>query len=103
MNNDILINALKNKFNIDAKASGRNDLIVQNEGVDKKISGSAYKLKLGNIKTGEGKKSLHHGTLLLDLDFTALSKYLNPNKLKLQSKGVVSVIQRVINLKELNN
>jgi len=28
MNNDILINALKNKFNIDAKASGRNDLIV---------------------------------------------------------------------------
>ena len=98
MNNDLLLGALK-KFGLEAKASGRNDLTIENEGVDKKISGSAYKLKLGNIKTGEGRKSLHHGTMLLDLELGALGKYLNPSKAKLESKGVDSVISRVINLK----
>jgi lipoate-protein ligase A len=83
MNNDILLNALKNGFKLDVKASGRNDLVVQHLGIEKKFSGSAYKLKLGNIKTGEGKKSLHHGTLLINLDLNALNKYLNPSKLKL--------------------
>ena len=42
MNNDIVINSLKNHFGIDARASGRNDLIVED---GKKVSGSAYKLK----------------------------------------------------------
>jgi lipoate-protein ligase A len=66
----------------------------------RKISGSAYKLKLGRAD-GEGRRSLHHGTMLLDLDFKALQKYLNPNKKKLESKGVDSVISRVMNLKEI--
>lgn len=48
MNNDILLNALKDGFGIEAQASGRNDLTTHHEGFDKKISGSAYKLKLGN-------------------------------------------------------
>ena len=65
----------------------------------KKVSGSAYKLKLGK-KDGSGKRSLHHGTMLLDIEMGALSKYLNPNKKKLESKGVTSVISRVMNLKE---
>jgi lipoate-protein ligase A len=77
-------------------------LIVKHLDKERKISGSAYKLRLGNHKTGEGKRSLHHGTMLLDLELDALTKYLNPNKAKLLSKGVDSVIQRVINLKELN-
>ena len=51
LNNDVILNALKNKFNIIAQASGRNDLTVHHDGVDKKISGSAYKLKLGNPKS----------------------------------------------------
>ena len=38
--------------------------------------------------------------MLLDLDKEALGKYLNPNKAKLLSKGVDSVISRVMNLKE---
>lgn len=38
--------------------------------------------------------------MLLDLDLTALDKYLSPNKLKLKSKGVDSVVSRVMNLKE---
>ena len=41
--------------------------------------------------------------MLLDLELNALGKYLNPSKAKLESKGVDSVISRVINLKELND
>ena len=103
MNNDILLNALKDGFDITAEASGRNDLVIpQADGVDRKISGSAYKLKLGNVKTGKGKMSLHHGTMLLNLELGALGKYLNPSKAKLQSKGVESVVSRVMNLQEIN-
>ncbi|CDW73105.1 lipoate-protein ligase a [Stylonychia lemnae] len=97
MNNDILINALS-KFNVQAEPSGRNDIHVNG----KKVSGSAYKLSLGK-RDGSGKKSLHHGTMLLDVDLNALQRYLNPNKLKLQSKGVESVISRVMNLKEIHS
>lgn len=102
MNNDILISSLRQFGVTNAAASGRNDLVIKREGDhDRKISGSAYKLKLGNQKTGEGRRSLHHGTMLLDLELNALGKYLNPSKAKLQSKGVDSVISRVMNLKEI--
>lgn len=94
MNNDILIQSLK-KFGVNAEPTGRNDICVDG----RKVSGSAYKLSLGK-RDGSGRKSLHHGTMLLDLDLNALQKYLNPNKAKLLSKGVDSVISRVMNLKE---
>ena len=81
---------------INAYASGRNDLEVDG----RKISGSAYKLKLGKTD-GTGRRSLHHGTMMLDVELDALQKYLNPNKKKLESKGVDSVIARVMNLKEV--
>ena len=64
------------------------------------MSGSAYKLSLGK-RDGSGRKALHHGTMLIDLELTALQKYLSPNKEKLQSKGVESVVSRVVNLREL--
>ena len=95
-NNTLLIGSLE-QFNIKAEASGRNDLQVG----DKKISGSAYKLKLGR-NNGIGRRSLHHGTMLLNLDLGCLGKYLNPNKKKLESKGVDSVVSRVMNLVEAN-
>lgn len=102
MNNDILLRSLKNGYGIKAEPSGRNDLIIKDDaGGDRKISGSAYKLKLGNVKTGKGRRALHHGTMLLDLELGALGKYLNPSKAKLQSKGVESVISRVQNLKDV--
>ena len=94
-NNEVLINALRH-FGVEAKASGRNDIEVG----DRKISGSAYKLNLGS-KDGRGRKVLHHGTMLLDVELGALSNYLNPSKAKLESKGVESVVARVQNLKEL--
>jgi lipoate-protein ligase A len=45
-------------------------------------------------------KSLHHGTILLDVNMENMQRYLNPNKLKLISKGVDSVRARVLNLKD---
>lgn len=62
------------------------------------MSGSAYRLYLGGHQ-GRGKKALHHGTILFNVDLNALQKYLNPNKKKLESKGIDSVISRVMNLK----
>lgn len=38
---------------------------------------------------------------MFSVDFMALQKYLNPNKKKLESKGIDSVISRVINLKQI--
>jgi lipoate---protein ligase len=35
------------------------------------------------------------------VDLNALQKYLNPNKKKLESKGIDSVISRVMNLNEM--
>lgn len=70
------------------EATGRNDLQLDG----KKISGAAFK----HTKTAR----LHHGTLLLDVNMGELSKYLTPNRAKLQSKGVSSVASRVMNLKE---
>lgn len=96
MNDNLLLQSLQNLNITGAEVSGRNDILVRG----KKVSGSAFKLKLGD-KTGCGKRSLHHGTMLLDLDLTALGKYLNPHKSKLISKGVDSVISRVMNLKEI--
>ena len=41
MNNDILLNAFKNLFGLEAKASGRYVLVINHEVVERKISGSA--------------------------------------------------------------
>ena len=39
--------------------------------------------------------------MLLDLELSALGNYLCPSKAKLESKGVDSVVSRVMNLKEI--
>jgi lipoate-protein ligase A len=39
---------------------------------------------------------------LIDVDMGALGGLLNPNKLKMQSKGVQSVVSRVTNLNKLS-
>lgn len=92
LNSKILLDALRSAFRIEGEIHGRNDLVY---GVDKrKFSGSAYQNTL--------KFSLHHGTLITNVDTNAMKKYLNPNKEKLISKGVDSVQARVINLCEAN-
>ncbi len=46
------------------------------------ISGSAYRLNIGG-KEGAGRKALHHGTVMFNVNLNALQHHLNPNKKKL--------------------
>ncbi len=93
-NNKIILNALA-RFGIDASASGRNDIVVEKEDGPRKISGSAFKQKKD--------RAFHHGTLLIDANLSRLGNYLNPNKKKLEAKGIKSVRSRVANLVEFNS
>jgi lipoate-protein ligase A len=86
---DVIIQAVEN-LGIHALKTGRNDITVDN----RKFSGNAF--------YSDGTHCYHHGTILVEVDMTKLSKYLNVSKEKLQSKGVESVKSRVINLKEYN-
>jgi lipoate-protein ligase A len=70
-----LLNIILASFGINATPTGRNDIEVGGY----KISGAAFRHSKG--------RSLHHGTLLLNVEMKALDRYLTPNKLKMQSKG----------------
>ncbi|WP_338971719.1 lipoate--protein ligase [Spiroplasma endosymbiont of Panorpa germanica] len=77
-----------NKLNVNAKFSGKNDIVVEG----KKVSGNAqcrYKNRL-----------LHHGTLIFDMNLELIGKYLNVDELKIKSKKVQSVPSRVANIKD---
>jgi lipoate-protein ligase A len=71
--------------------SGRNDVLVDG----RKISGSAFK----NLAD----RSYHHGTVLVNINKDDVERYLTVNKLKLQSKGVDSVRQRITNLTDFTS
>jgi lipoate-protein ligase A len=79
-----------NKLGINAKFSGRNDLIVN----DKKFSGNAFYFGSNT--------AYHHGTLMFDTDFEDMVEYLQVSEDKIKAKGVESVRSRVTNLKEVN-
>lgn len=87
----IILNALA-IMGVQAKASGRNDIVIETAEGDRKISGSAYK------ETAD--RGFHHGTLLIHANMTRLADYLNPDPKKLQAKGITSVRSRVANLNE---
>lgn len=93
INNRIITSALS-EFSVDAFPSGRNDILVNTNDGDRKISGSAFK------ETKD--RSFHHGTLLINANMTKLQDYLIPHPKKLQSKGIQSVRARVLNLQDLN-
>lgn len=77
-------------FGVAAEISGRNDIVTEGGA---KFSGNAFK---------KGRTaSMHHGTILIDVDMDRLSRYLVPSKEKLASKGVASVRARVCNLSSL--
>ncbi len=90
LNSRIVTDALDRHFGISAETSGRNDIVVDG----KKVSGSAYKMTPD--------RGFHHGTMLMDVDGTAMGRYLTPSPLKLQAKGVASVQARVGNLTTFN-
>ncbi len=73
---------------VPAEVSGRNDIMIEG----RKLSGNAFQLFQD--------RSIVHGTLLFDSDFDALIQAITPSESKLDSKGVSSVRQRVVNLRE---
>ncbi len=71
-----------------AEVSGRNDVLIGG----RKVSGNAFQLL--------GDRSIVHGTLMYDVDFYALERAITPPAGKLDRKGVASVRQHVVNLKD---
>ncbi|MCL1910159.1 MAG: lipoate--protein ligase [Kiritimatiellaeota bacterium] len=84
-----VIDALQG-LGINALKTGRNDMTVEG----RKFSGNAF---FRNATSG-----LHHGTILIKSDYAKIGKYLTASKVKLQSKNIASVPQRIINLSEIN-
>lgn len=78
--------ALLRSLGIDARLSGRNDVLVDG----RKVAGSAF--------YGLRGRSVLHNSLLFDTRLDHLCRALTPAHEKLQSKGVASVEQRVANL-----
>jgi len=85
----VILGAVRS-FGIPAEFSGRNDILAQG----RKFSGNAFCFR--------SRSAYHHGTLLLQADFTRLSRYLQVSAEKISAKGIQSVQSRVINLAELN-
>ena len=83
----VILAAVKS-LGIDAILSGRNDITANG----RKFSGNAFCFR----KSG----AYHHGTILVSVDFSKLSRYLQVSKEKISSKGIQSVQSRVVNLTE---
>ena len=82
----LMIEHALQKLGVDARTSGRNDILVDN----KKISGNAF-YHLPH-------RSIVHGTMLYDTDLEHMTKATTPSEAKLKSKGVESVRQHVTTL-----
>ena len=83
-----IISALA-EMGLDCTLSGRNDL---------EIGGRKFS---GNAQYSDGRRILHHGTLLFSTDLDVLEKALRTDKEKLEFKAVKSHKGRVVNLSEL--
>lgn len=77
------IKALHELEAVEVEQTGRNDLVIEG----KKVSGAAMTISNNRVYGGY--------SLLLDIDEEAMSKVLNPNKKKIESKGIKSVKSRV--------
>lgn len=76
------------EFGVEAMLSGRNDVTIDG----KKFS--------GNSQYTDGKRLLHHGTILFQTDMEMMRQALTPSCEKMEAKGTASVRSRVINLSE---
>ena len=76
------------RMGIDAKATGRNDVLIDG----RKVSGNAFYHIPG--------KSIVHGTLLYDTNMAHMTASITPSHAKLESKGVESVRQHIALLKD---
>lgn len=84
---DKIIEAL-HTLGVEVAYNSRNDLAMNG----KKIS--------GNAQCNKGEYTIHHGSLLYDMDFSKMAKYLNPPKYKIESKGIKSVRDRTDNISD---
>ena len=82
-----VIEALR-KMGVNASASGRNDILVDG----KKVSGNAQ-FKTGGV-------TVHHGTLMFDVDIGEVVRATTPKPYKITSKSIQSVRERVTNIRE---
>lgn len=91
-NNEIILAALAS-HGLSAFTSGRSDILLDEDGVHKKISGAAFKKKKD--------RSFHHCTMLLDANLELLNEYLASkiDQENLQSKAIASVRSKVANIK----
>ena len=81
-----VINAIKSLGVKDICLSGRNDIMIGNS----KIS--------GNAQSRYNDKTIHHGTLLYNVDISRLVGALRVDEDKIKSKGIKSVRNRVENI-----
>ena len=77
-----------NKMGVPAKLEGRNDLLVDG----KKVCGIAQFVRNGQVCT--------HGSLLYDTDLDMLTRVLQVEPGKIQSKAIASVRSRVTNMRK---
>lgn len=87
---EVILEAVK-LLGIPAEKTGRNDISVEG----RKFSGNAF--------YSDGIHCYHHGTILIKVDMSRMSHYLNVSRDKLVSKGVESVRSRVANLTEYDS
>lgn len=83
------------KMGIDARASGRNDVMIGG----RKVSGNAF-YRLTPRGKGGAARSIVHGTMLYDTNMENMVGAITPDDEKLVSKGVASVRQRIALLKD---
>lgn len=84
----LMIEHALQKIGIDAKTTGRNDILIDG----RKVSGNAF-YHLPNC-------SIVHGTMLYDTNVEYMVGATMPSQSKLKSKGVSSVRQHVTTIKE---
>ncbi len=82
-----IVKALHEMGATKAEVTGRNDIVIEG----KKFSGNAMYTK--------GDKTFSHGTLMFDVDTSAVENALRVSKDKIESKGVKSVRSHVTNIK----
>ena len=82
-----IVKALHEMGATKAEVTGRNDIVIDG----KKFSGNAMYTK--------GDKTFSHGTLMFDVDTSAVENALRVSKDKIESKGVKSVRSHVTNIK----
>jgi len=76
------------KMGLDISMSARNDLL---------IGGRKF---CGNAQCHSGGRVLHHGSILFDADLDEMVRCLRVDREKLTTKGIRSISQRVVNLRE---